>query len=1053
MTGHDGMNVGVRLDQLDERLALIARELAEVRAFVSSQEPEGTTSPAEPDVGEARVGAITDATRRGAVRPPTPSPAVTRVPTPAPPPAPRPETRPAAARPPAASRPEPPAAPPKPPRRSLGQLARDWDLVGARGFAIAGGAVMALGIGFFFVLAANRGWIDERARVALGATASALAFGAGLLLRSRYGQYWSALAAVGAGIAGAYATLAAAAARYDLVPDALALPLAGAIAAVATFVALRWKSEVIAAIGLLGAALAPALQSVDTAMTWESAAFAAIVLVAAAAVCVTRDWVVLLVASSVLVGLQIEWLVFDEPSPPAPGPVTVAAVFTLTLLGIAVGRRIAGREEELDALALGYATVAFGVTLGLTSQLFADGTDRGTAFLAAGAVWAVVFAALQLARFADLGFVVAIGALALAAIGTAGLLGGTALTVVWAAESIALTVTAWRLGDARLRIAGIAYAALAAAQALVADAPLRILFDELGAQREAVLPLATVAAAAAAAGLLVPSEYVRRTETGLLRFVRDIRRGLVRHRVGIGEALAVGAAAFATLAAAFGLVAASFDWGHVTASALAAAVGALLLGIAGEQRSLGLAVASYTWLGVVLAEAVAFDVDAFYEDVAGLSVGGWSVAAAAAGLVGGAYAHRLLHRERGYADVLFGIVAGIAGLAASIAVAVVAETLRGSGAGLLVIALVYGALAAGIFGREGFRNASTILWSIGLVFLVGAEAALVTDDVWRTAVIALTGLAAGALSQPLREMRLWLAGGALVVATTAVGLLAQVQPWSAEGEIEQRLALVAGSCAVAAFGLAALVWGEARWRDPATVLWSIGILSLLSTERALIDDWRRTAFAAALTSAVLALLARPLREVRLWSAGVFVAAATTAGTIIVLTPFSHFFTASASPAGGLWVLAACVLALAVAAATTPDAESRLALASIAGVLALYALSLGILEVAVRVSGGSFETGFERGHTAVSGLWALLGLTLLVVGLVRGSAAVRYAGLALFGLSLAKIFVYDLAELSSVARAFSFILVGGLLLAGGFFLQRLSDRLGPPRPPGAPTASA
>ena len=73
------------------------------------------------------------------------------------------------------------------------------------------------------------------------------------------------------------------------------------------------------------------------------------------------------------------------------------------------------------------------------------------------------------------------------------------------------------------------------------------------------------------------------------------------------------------------------------------------------------------------------------------------------------------------------------------------------------------------------------------------------------------------------------------------------------------------------------------------------------------------------------------------------------------------------------------------------------------------------------------------------------LAALVAGLLRGSAAIRYGGLALFGLSLAKIFLYDLSSLSSVARAFSFIFVGGLLLAGGFFLQRLSDRLGPPKP--------
>jgi uncharacterized membrane protein len=115
---------------------------------------------------------------------------------------------------------------------------------------------------------------------------------------------------------------------------------------------------------------------------------------------------------------------------------------------------------------------------------------------------------------------------------------------------------------------------------------------------------------------------------------------------------------------------------------------------------------------------------------------------------------------------------------------------------------------------------------------------------------------------------------------------------------------------------------------------------------------------------------------------------------------------------------------------------------VSGILALYAASLGILELAERLSSASVETDFERGHTAVSALWALLGLALLLTGLLRRSGLLRYSGLALFGLSLAKLFLYDLASLSSVARAFSFIFVGALLLVGGFFLQRLSDRLGP-----------
>ena len=59
-------------------------------------------------------------------------------------------------------------------------------------------------------------------------------------------------------------------------------------------------------------------------------------------------------------------------------------------------------------------------------------------------------------------------------------------------------------------------------------------------------------------------------------------------------------------------------------------------------------------------------------------------------------------------------------------------------------------------------------------------------------------------------------------------------------------------------------------------------------------------------------------------------------------------------------------------------------------------------------------------SAVSVLWTLIGLALLIAGLIRDQRLLRYGGLALFGLSLAKIFLYDLSALSSVARALSFI---------------------------------
>ena len=75
------------------------------------------------------------------------------------------------------------------------------------------------------------------------------------------------------------------------------------------------------------------------------------------------------------------------------------------------------------------------------------------------------------------------------------------------------------------------------------------------------------------------------------------------------------------------------------------------------------------------------------------------------------------------------------------------------------------------------------------------------------------------------------------------------------------------------------------------------------------------------------------------------------------------------------------------------------------------------------------------------MWGALGLTLLYAGLRRGSAALRVGGLALFGVSLAKLFLYDLARLSSITRALSFLAVGAVLLVGGFLYQQLGDTSG------------
>ena len=120
------------------------------------------------------------------------------------------------------------------------------DLMGAKALAFAGGIVTLLGVVFFFVLAVNRGWVGPGMRIACGGVASGIVFGAGLWLQRRYESTYSALVAVGTGIAGAYTTLLAAVSLYDMVSKPVALVIAAAIASVAVAVSLVWSSEVVA---------------------------------------------------------------------------------------------------------------------------------------------------------------------------------------------------------------------------------------------------------------------------------------------------------------------------------------------------------------------------------------------------------------------------------------------------------------------------------------------------------------------------------------------------------------------------------------------------------------------------------------------------------------------------------------------------------------------------------------------------------------------------------------------------------------------------------------
>ena len=839
--------------------------------------------------------------------------------------APRPKPRPAQAA----------RVPRVPLRRRLG------DALGARALAIAGGAVTLLGVVLLFALAVNRGWIGPWQRCGIGALASALVFSGGICLRRRYGETYSSLAAVGAGIGGAFATLLAAAALYELLPAALALTVAGAIAAVALVTAITWSAQLVAALGLVGAMLVPLAVLAGHGLTLLGTSFVAIMLLAAGVVALWQRWSWLLVTAVVAGGGQIVGLVWQS-APGSRSVIALTAIFWLVYLGLAIGRDLrTGPLLDLLATSLVLASAVFAG--GSAVHLFGRPAE-GFALLAVAATYGAA-AARFLARGSrrDLSSLLWAVALALGAVAVADLLSGDALGVAWAAEAALLAWMAVRIHEPRFQLGALGYLSLAAVHAVAIDAPPRQLF--VVTAHPAAGTVSVVAAALAAlvcAACASPRSRQRRPAAGAFAVLEPLFATVAAKQRALRAAFLWLAGVLATYAVSLALLelftlGGVYAWGAVPVSGLWALVSGALLVVGARRRSVRLRRGGEIVLGLTLAKVLVYDLGYLTDPVGE------------------------------YSALTTGTI-------------------------LLVAGYLYGRQ------REGR----------------GAGGAAVTSVL----------------------------SSAVLLVTATVGLLTGV----AEGIVVLGLGTV-----YAALG-ASVYRGR---RDLATWLWTTGLVIVLVGWGDLVGGTPR-AVAVAGTAAVVTVFAQRTgdRRLRLAAAGTIVLALLRA--LFVVSPPRELFVAGAHPGDGVVALAAVALASAWFAIAThglrdrkPPRPRRARLAHrldrvarhsapwVAGVLAVETVSLAILQIFQWAGPGSVHLEFQHGQTAVSAFWGLLGLLALYQGLLRRSPGLRRAGFVIFALSLAKIFLYDLSELSSITRALSFLAVGGVLLLSGFFYQRLS----------------
>jgi uncharacterized membrane protein len=894
--------------------------------------------------------------------------------------------------------PAPAARAPRPERPPV-----DWGKVAerlftARTLAWAGGVATALGIALLFVMAASRGWVTPPMRVGLGVLVSLVMLAAALELDRRRWRADAILAAAGAGVAGLYASLWAAASVYGFFGAPVASPLAALIAALAVAVAIRIRREPLAVFGISAAMVAPVL--IDRDVTGPGVLFASIMLAATLPLYHRLRWRRLATAAWAAGFAEAAALLLVSRHHTGFGlPVAAAAVVAALLVCMLfLLELLPADRRSVSPLGWSVATSAFALTLAATfvsaaARQVGGHSRAGLTLLAVTAIWAVLAAVPGAGRrrHAELADLLAAFALAAAATATGLLAGGPALVCAWAAESAVLIAAAERIsrrsGVRRCRIAAAAgvYLALATAAALRIVVPTAAHLPHLGAGSwRGTIALAAVAAAAVV-------------------FCFGVR--WVAHPAKV--------ASFALPAMAIGYLPA---WA-LPADRAVVAYAALAAALLCYRRS----PVMVAWLRDEAAIAIA---------------AAWWAAGAVAAL---AVTAPVGHMTR----------AGWSGL--------------GAGRGLAGLAALAAAGAVWVWSLRRPRHARTeyaLLVPVATAAYLLAEALTVPHAFW--AWLAAAAVLAAAVHVPVLRRALRL--GPLVMASGAMLALGLVSAWSHDGSLRAILdhGASAGWESIAIATAAALLLATAAL-DPvrrSAMLWLPYLLAaqlgamLLSGQYALLVPTALASAASIAAATWPAWLARRLDRDGAARIGAIGALAVSAIVLLGYETPGMLLRSSHTPAGGLAaaVAAAASLALAaVAARRHPSGEPAIGrvrpttlLTYLAGAAALWTLAAAILGAAQltadAASVASVHDHFQQGHVAVSISWVLVGLILVVASLRGDRRDLRIGGIALLFVAVAKLFLFDLAFLTAMARAVSFIGTGSVLLVAALLLQRFAPHV-------------
>lgn len=151
------------------------------------------------------------------------------------------------------------------------------------------------------------------------------------------------------------------------------------------------------------------------------------------------------------------------------------------------------------------------------------------------------------------------------------------------------------------------------------------------------------------------------------------------------------------------------------------------------------------------------------------------------------------------------------------------------------------------------------------------------------------------------------------------------------------------------------------------------------------------------------------------------------------------------------IIAACVLPLRIAGNELASLRRGVIIAGRAVAAAIF---LGATSAEAALITSRLTTDPTTQAATISIWWAIIAVGAVVAGFVWPVPPVRRLGLALLGIAAIKMVVFDLADVSPVARIASFITLGVLMLAVAVIYGRISRHLEPASPTSTtPPASA